>query len=184
MRSFTQMCLVVFVLVAGLFPVEMSADTVLSSNLAVRNQQLARMSPAMREMYKQRFLEECRNEKAPYQDTKPGQYGNSHCLDHKWGAVARLAYLSGGSCCDGVGECRATHVKPVLDEAGALVHQVKIEKNWQSLNNHKIYSTAEVDLPPGQNAMVCASRFNGKDQGGVSENYSIYCGVVIRSPDV
>jgi hypothetical protein len=77
---------------------------------------------------------------------RPGDYGYRHQQYHHNGVIDELRRKTGRSCCDGVGECRATYVD--LRQKQAL-----IDGKWCPLGDAAVRQ--DITLPD-QFALVCA----------------------------
>jgi hypothetical protein len=78
--------------------------------------------------------------------SQPGDYGYRHHQYHHNGIIEELRRKTGRSCCDGLGECRATYVN--LQQK-----QVFVDGKWCPLGDAAVRQ--DIDLPD-QFALVCA----------------------------
>jgi hypothetical protein len=78
--------------------------------------------------------------------SEPGEYGFRHQQYHHNGIIDELRRKTGRSCCDGLGECRATYVN--LQKRTAFV-----DGKWCPLGD----AAVRQDIPlPDEYALVCA----------------------------
>lgn len=101
---------------------------------------------------------------------KPGDYGYRHRDYHDRGLVEELERKVGHSCCDKVGECRATYVD--LANNTALV-----DGRWCPLG-HRTAIRKDITLPDSF-ALVCAGKSRS---GGGNPCPPVYC--VAISPGI
>jgi hypothetical protein len=80
---------------------------------------------------------------------EPGDYGYHHEYYHRRGLIDELARRTGRSCCDEIGECRATYVR--LRE-----REVYLEGRWCEIG-HDVPVRTDIPLPD-EFALVCAGR--------------------------
>lgn len=78
--------------------------------------------------------------------SRPGDYGYRHHQYHHNGIIDELRRKTGRSCCDGLGECRATYIN--LQQKQAFV-----DGKWCPLGDAAVRQ--DIDLPD-QFALVCA----------------------------
>lgn len=83
---------------------------------------------------------------AAQNEGRPGDYGYRHQDYHRRGLIDELRRKTGMSCCDRVGECRATYV----DMARAMAY---IDGNWCPLGSARVRRDIEL---PDQFSLVCA----------------------------
>lgn len=84
--------------------------------------------------------------KAQEHHAQPGDYGYRHHEYHHNGVIDELRRKTGRTCCDGLGECRATYVN--LPQGQAFV-----DGKWCPLGNAAVRQ--DITLPD-QFALVCA----------------------------
>jgi hypothetical protein len=92
---------------------------------------------------------------------RPGDYGYRHLEYHHNGIIDELRRKTGRSCCDGIGECRATYVN--IPERKAF-----LDGNWCPIGAAPI--RRDIVLPD-QFALVCADR----SAGPVYPCPAVYC---------
>jgi len=95
----------------------------------------------------------------------PGDYGYRHMEYHLRGTVEDVEAKSGKSCCDNMGECRATYVN-LGDET------VYLNGKWCPITRHAAIRF-DVSLPD-EMAMVCAGRLLDP----LNNCPIVYCGAV------
>ena len=95
----------------------------------------------------------------------PGDYGYRHMEYHARGTVEDVESKSGRSCCDSMGECRATYVNLINKTA-------YLNGKWCPI---KTDAAIRYDVSlPDEMAMVCAGRFLDP----VTRCPVVYCGAV------
>lgn len=95
----------------------------------------------------------------------PGDYGYRHMEYHMRGTVDEVEEKSGKTCCDNVGECRATYVN-------LLNRTAYLNGKWCPI---KADAAIRYDVSlPDEMAMVCAGAYISPKTGCPT----VYCGAV------
>lgn len=83
---------------------------------------------------------------AAQDEGRPGDYGYRHEEYHRRGIIDELRRKTGASCCDGMGECRATYVNVPRELA-------LIDGRWCPLNAAPVRRDIQL---PDHFSLVCA----------------------------